>query len=123
LYISKDEQRARLLAREHNESKAWKLSRTDWVTFEKYDEYIEAYEEALEKCSSDDAPWYIVPSNHKWFRNLAVTQTISDTLESYENVWRQKLRERGERILKELSDQRRGAEPARPRRDRVLDDT
>ena len=122
LYISKDEQRDRLLAREQDTAKAWKLSRTDWVTFEKYDQYIEAYEEMLEKCSTETAPWYIVPSNHKWFRNLAVAQTISDELEAYEKAWHDKLKERGERILKEIEAQRHGETPARPRRDRVLDD-
>jgi len=122
LYISKEEQRKRLLDREQDPDRAWKLSRTDWVTYEKYDEYIEAYEEAIEKCSTADAPWYIVPANHKWFRNLAVAQTIADTLKPYEHDWRRALKERGERILTEIADQHRGKEPVRSRADRILDD-
>ena len=122
LYISKDQQRERLMARENDREKAWKLSRTDWVTFDKYDAYIDAYEDVLEKCSPPEAPWYIVPANHKWYRNLAVAHTIDDALEPYSHDWRAKLRERGERILKEIADQRRGEPPERSRRDRVLSD-
>lgn len=122
LYISKEEQKERLLARERDREKAWKLSRTDWIAHEKYDAYIEAYEEAIERCTTDEAPWYIVPSNKKWFRNLAVAQTISETLGKYKGAWQEKLHQRGERILKELADQRAGKEPGRLRQDRVLSD-
>jgi PPK2 family polyphosphate:nucleotide phosphotransferase len=107
LYISKQEQHDRLMAREKDVDKAWKLSPTDWVTYEKYDAYIDAYEEVLEKCSTEIAPWYIVPSNRKWFRDLAVAQTISDVLGGYEKTWNRKLKERGERILAEIAGQRR----------------
>lgn len=122
LYISKEEQKERLLAREHDRDKAWKLSRSDWVTHEKYDDYIEAYEEAIERCTTDEAPWFIVPSNKKWFRNLAVAQTISERLGKYKHEWQEKLHERGERILKEIMEQREGKEPERVRQDRVLSD-
>lgn len=122
LYISKEEQKERLLAREQDRDKAWKLSRTDWVTHEKYDDYIEAYEEAIERCTADDAPWYIVPSNKKWFRNLAVAQTICETLGKHKGEWQAKLHERGERILREIAEQREGKVPQRVRRDRTLSD-
>ena len=111
LYISKEEQRARLLAREEDKSKAWKLSASDWVTHEKYDDYIEVYQDALERCSTDEAPWYVVPSNKKWFRNLAVAQTIADVLHPYEPVWHETLEERGKHILAELAAMRESQKP------------
>ncbi|MBV8602250.1 MAG: polyphosphate kinase 2 family protein [Candidatus Eremiobacteraeota bacterium] len=120
LYISKEEQKKRLLAREDDKSKAWKLSVTDWEAYDKYDDYIDAYQDALEKCSTDEAPWYVVPADHKWFRNLAVAQTIADTLRPYEKVWRQRLTERGERILKEIEAQKAGLKLERRRAPRAL---
>lgn len=111
LYISKEEQRARLLAREEDKSKAWKLSTSDWVTHEKYDAYIDAYGDALEGCSTEEAPWYVIPSNKKWFRNLAVAQTIADALHPYESAWHGKLEERGTRILAELKAMREAKKP------------
>jgi PPK2 family polyphosphate:nucleotide phosphotransferase len=122
LYISKQEQYERLMAREQDASKAWKLSTSDWVTYERYDDYIDAYQDALERCSTESAPWYVVPSNHKWYRNLAVAQTVADTLGTYQKTWERKLKERGERILAEIAGRQRGEEPARARKDRVLSD-
>ena len=122
LYISKEEQKERLLARERDQEKAWKLSRSDWVTYDKYDDYIEAYEEAIERCTTDESPWYIVPSNKKWFRNLAVAQTVSETLGKHKHEWQEKLHERGQRILKEIAEQREGKTPERIRQDRILSD-
>jgi PPK2 family polyphosphate:nucleotide phosphotransferase len=95
LHISKDEQRARLLEREKEPEKAWKLSPGDWIEREKWDTYQVAYEAALGKCSTTDAPWYIVPADKKWFRDLAITETILATLRPYVSSWREVLAERG----------------------------
>jgi PPK2 family polyphosphate:nucleotide phosphotransferase len=95
LYISKDEQRARLEAREADRAKAWKLSAADWPEHELYDDYIEVYEDALNRCSTKHAPWFVVPANHKWSRNLAVAQTIAEALEPRRKVWQKALEERG----------------------------
>ena len=106
LYISKQEQRERLLAREHDTEKAWKLSTTDWSEHDLYDAYVEAYQDALTRCSTERAPWHIVPANHKWFRNLAVAQTIADTLEPYARAWRKDLERRGRENLAAIAAQR-----------------
>ena len=59
----------------------WKISDSDYKERELWDDYIAAYEDMLEKCSTRQAPWYVIPSNHKWFRNLAVSKIICDTME------------------------------------------
>ncbi len=95
LYVSKGEQKKRLEAREKDPTKAWKLSTTDWSEHKLYDDYVGAYEEALTRCSTDHAPWYIVPSDHKWFRNLAVAGTLADVLEPQVTVWEEEVLKRG----------------------------
>lgn len=82
LYISKDEQKKKLEERIKNPLKQWKITKSDLTEPTYYEQYIEAYEEALWKCSTDWAPWYIIPANTKWFRNFVVTQIIVNTLES-----------------------------------------
>lgn len=99
LHISKGEQRERLLARENDKDKAWKLSASDWPEHELYDSYTAAYEDALTRCSTAYAPWYIVPADHKWFRNLAVARVIADTLEPFREQWQAELERRGEEAL------------------------
>ena len=81
LHISKDEQKRRLLARIANPEKQWKFSMGDLPVREQWDQYMEAYEALLERCNTDYAPWYIVPANHKWYRDLIVAKTIVATLE------------------------------------------
>lgn len=88
LHISKDEQMERLLAREQEIEKAWKLSPSDWQEREHWKDYQQAYEEALNRCSTDYAPWYIVPANRKWYRNLAICETLVNTLQQYREGWR-----------------------------------
>jgi PPK2 family polyphosphate:nucleotide phosphotransferase len=80
LHISKDEQEQRLLEREQDLTKAWKLSAGDWREREHWDAYTAAYEDVLRNCSTKAAPWYVVPANHKWYRNLAVSEVLVDTL-------------------------------------------
>lgn len=91
LYISKDEQARRLMDREQELKKAWKLSAGDWAERQHWDKYIAAYEDALAKCSTEHAPWYIVPANDKDFRNLAVTEALVDALTPYKEKWEQAL--------------------------------
>ena len=99
LYISKEEQAARLLARQRDITKSWKLSLGDWQERQSWDEYIEAYQAALAATATEYAPWYVVPSDRKWYRNLAVAQVIAETLEPYREQWLTDLRERGDREL------------------------
>jgi PPK2 family polyphosphate:nucleotide phosphotransferase len=81
LSISKDEQLARFKQRLDDPSRQWKISDSDYSERDYWDDYIEAFEDALTKCSKKHAPWYVIPSNHKWFRNLAVSRIIADTME------------------------------------------
>ncbi len=76
LYISKDEQKKRLEERLNDPTKHWKFSEGDLKEREYWDDYISAYEAVLSKCSTEYAPWYIVPANKKWYRNLVVGETI-----------------------------------------------
>ena len=99
LYISKEEQAARLLARQRDITKSWKLSLGDWQERQSWDEYIEAYQRAINMTATDYAPWHVIPSDRKWYRNLAVAQVIVETLEPYRDKWMTDLRERGDREL------------------------
>lgn len=81
LYISKDEQAKRFRERIEDKTKNWKFSPADVKEREYWDQYIEAYEDMLNKCSKKHAPWYVIPANHKWFRNLAVSSIVCKTLE------------------------------------------
>ena len=84
LHISKDEQLKRFQARLQDSTKTWKFGEADITERERWDDYVQAYEDALSRCSTKHAPWYIIPANHKWFRNLAVAQIIADTLEGFD---------------------------------------
>jgi PPK2 family polyphosphate:nucleotide phosphotransferase len=81
LYIGKDEQAKRFHERLDDKSKNWKFSEADVREREYWDQYIEAYDDVLRKCSTECAPWYVVPANKKWFRNFAVSQVVAETLE------------------------------------------
>lgn len=82
LYISKDEQKKRFEERLENPSKHWKFSLDDVEKRKYWDDYIEAFEDAITKCHTEHAPWHIVPANHKWYRNYVITQAIIDTLKN-----------------------------------------
>lgn len=82
LHISHEEQRKRLLERLENPHKRWKFSRTDVEERKLWPQYTRAYEDALEKTSAKWAPWYIVPANRKWYRNLVVSTAIVESLEA-----------------------------------------
>ena len=81
LYISKDEQRERLLARLDHPHKTWKFNPADIAERKLWDAYMAAYEDAINKTSTDHAPWHVVPANHKWYRNYFVSKTLVETLE------------------------------------------
>jgi PPK2 family polyphosphate:nucleotide phosphotransferase len=80
LHISKEEQRQRLDARLDDPTKRWKFQPADLVEREHWDEYQVAYEDAISKTTTDHAPWYVIPANHKWYRNWAVSCILIDTL-------------------------------------------
>jgi PPK2 family polyphosphate:nucleotide phosphotransferase len=84
LHISKDEQRRRLQERIDDPDKRWKISPTDFEDRKRWGEYQRAYEAVLSRCSHSWAPWFVIPANRKWFRNLAVSQIIVDTLRSFD---------------------------------------
>jgi PPK2 family polyphosphate:nucleotide phosphotransferase len=104
LHISKDEQEERLVARERDVSKAWKLSAADWIERRFWASYQSAYTDAIEKCSTDYAPWYIVPANHKWFRNLAIATVLVELLRPFKAGWLRELESRGEAELKAIHE-------------------
>src|SRR5712671_6727360 len=81
LHISKQEQKERLEARLEDSSRNWKISPADLKERERWGDYVRAYEAALSRCSTSAIPWFVIPSNKKWFRNLAVSQIIVETLE------------------------------------------
>lgn len=81
LYISKEEQLERFHDRLKDPARQWKISDSDYSEREHWDDYIKAYETALAKTSTKHAPWYIIPSNRKWFRNLAISRIIAETME------------------------------------------
>ncbi len=81
LHISKEEQRERLQARLDNPDKRWKFSKGDLKERKLWDDYQEAYRVAVESCNTKQAPWYIIPSDRKWYRNLVVSRLLLDTLE------------------------------------------
>ena len=87
LHISADEQKARLLARLDNPEKHWKFNPGDLDERALWPAYHEAYEIALERTSTDAAPWHVVPSDKKWYRNLAVGQLLLDTLRGLDLQW------------------------------------
>lgn len=87
LHISKEEQEARLRAREEDVTKFWKLAVSDWEERNYWDAYQEAYTDALTKCSTAAAPWYVVPADRKWFRSLAVAEQLVDLLRPYKQAW------------------------------------
>ena len=102
LHITKDEQRERLLAREQDPRKAWKLSVADWRDRELWDEFTAAYEDAIGRCATRDAPWLIVPANAKWYRNLVMAEALADAMRPYRREWQRKLDEQGEVKKREL---------------------
>lgn len=82
LHISKKEQLRRFKDRLDDKTKHWKISEADYKERGYWSDYVEAYEEALSKCSTEHAPWFIIPADHKWFRNLAIARIVVEQMES-----------------------------------------
>ena len=80
LHISKEEQAERFQARLDDPRKNWKFSPDDLEKRKKWEDYMAVYEDALNRCTTDWAPWYVIPSDQKWYRNLAIARVIVDTL-------------------------------------------
>ena len=102
LHISAEEQYDRLRAREKDPRTAWKLNPEDWRELPLWDAFTEAYEDVLARCATREAPWYLVPADKKWFRNLAVMERIVMTLRPYRKVWLDTLKQLGKGRLKEI---------------------
>jgi len=102
LHISKEEQGQRLKDRERDPLKRWKLNAGDYKERDRWNEYMRVYEDALAKCSRPHAPWYVVPADRKWFRDLAVAHTLVSVLRPYRRDWERTMRARGERNYEEL---------------------
>jgi polyphosphate kinase 2 (PPK2 family) len=80
LHISKDEQKSRLEARLADPVKHWKINPDDLVDRARWDDFMRAYEDVMQKTSTEFAPWYVVPADRKWYRNLCVARIMLDTL-------------------------------------------
>jgi PPK2 family polyphosphate:nucleotide phosphotransferase len=87
LYISKNEQLARFKQRLDDPSRRWKISEADYKERAYWSHYIDAFEDMLHKTSTRYAPWFVIPSDHKWFRDLAVSRIVSRTLEELDMKW------------------------------------
>lgn len=87
LHISKDEQARRLQARLDDRSKQWKFATGDLAMREHWDDFQEAYEDALNACSPRDIPWHLVPANRKWYRDFVIARTVCETLEDLDLKW------------------------------------
>jgi PPK2 family polyphosphate:nucleotide phosphotransferase len=81
LHISKEEQLERFKDRLDDPARRWKIAESDYSEREHWNDYQAAYEDAINKCTTDEAPWYLIPADHKWFRNLAISHIIVETME------------------------------------------
>jgi len=82
LHISKEEQLTRFKERLEDPAKRWKISEADYTERRFWGDYMSAYEDALSRCSTEYAPWFIIPADHKWFRNLAVARIVVEHLQA-----------------------------------------
>jgi polyphosphate kinase 2 (PPK2 family) len=87
LHISYDEQRERLLARLDDPTKRWKYNPGDLTERARWQDYQQAYEDALNRCSTPAAPWYVVPADRKWYRNWAIASLLVEQLEDMKLTW------------------------------------
>jgi PPK2 family polyphosphate:nucleotide phosphotransferase len=117
LHVSKKEQKERLLERERDPRAAWKLNANDWKEREYWDDYTEAYEDAISRTAAPHAPWIVVPANAKWYRNLVVAESIVEALREHRKVWSRTLDDMGRKRRAQLAAARsaRRAGPERRR--------
>jgi len=87
LHISPQEQRVRLQARLDDPTKHWKYNPGDVDERQLWPDYMDAYHAAIERCNTADAPWYVIPSDRKWYRNWAVTTILLETLAELNPQW------------------------------------
>jgi PPK2 family polyphosphate:nucleotide phosphotransferase len=87
LHVSRDEQRRRLEKRLRNPTKHWKWSSGDLEVRERWDDYLDAYTDALARCSTEAAPWFVIPADRKWYRNLAVAEILARTAAEMNPQW------------------------------------
>ena len=99
LHISKEEQKERFEARLRDPRKNWKFSMGDVKERGYWDDYMRAYEDALSRCSTPWAPWYVIPADHKWYRNLAISEIIIETLEKLDMRFPPPLPDAGEIVI------------------------
>ena len=104
LHISKGTQKERLLARQQEVEKWWKLSLGDWQERQHWDDYMAAYQAAMAATATPWAPWCVVPSDRKWYRNLAVAEALVEQLRPYRENWLAALREKGQEELAALRE-------------------
>jgi PPK2 family polyphosphate:nucleotide phosphotransferase len=95
LHITKKEQKERLLEREAEPQTAWKLNPNDWKERDHWDDYTRAYEDAISRTAARHAPWIVVPSNSKWYRNLVIAESIVGALREQRKDWEKKLEQMG----------------------------
>jgi PPK2 family polyphosphate:nucleotide phosphotransferase len=103
LHISKEEQEKRLLEREKDAVKAWKINVVDWKERDDWGEYTDAYEDAIARCSAPHAPWMVVPADAKWYRNLVVAEAVVAALRPYRKEWLKTLEKVGEQRRAEVA--------------------
>jgi PPK2 family polyphosphate:nucleotide phosphotransferase len=102
LHITKDEQKKRLLEREARPETAWKINANDWRERRRWDDYTEAYEEAISRTATREAPWTVVPSNAKWYRNLVIAESVVEALRPHYGEWLARLRKVGREARAEV---------------------
>ena len=95
LHITPEEQEQRLVEREEDPHKAWKLNVADWQERDHWDDYTRAYEDAIGKTSRKHAPWIVVPSNAKWYRDLVITEALAEALRPQRAAWDERLEQMG----------------------------
>jgi PPK2 family polyphosphate:nucleotide phosphotransferase len=101
LNLSKKEQKARLEERLRDPDKRWKANPADWRERRLWDDYHEAFDDMLSRTSTRHAPWYVIPSDHKWYRNMVVADRITDLLKQHAKAWGKSVRARGAEALRE----------------------
>ena len=112
LHISKKEQKKRLLERESDPKAAWKLNANDWKERSHWDEYTDAYEEAISKTAAPHAPWTVVPADAKWYRNLVIAESVVEALRRRRADWKRTLDEIARKRRAELAALRSEARSA-----------
>lgn len=119
LHISKDEQERRLVEREKDDEKAWKLSPADWTERRLWDDYHKAYEDAIGATAAKHAPWHIVSADHKWYRNMIIAKAIVEALRPYKDNWERDLKKLGEAQKQALSKMREAERSAKRQKEQA----